>query len=42
MNNPKLEERGKPQNKKIEIIIVLSETTTNKQAKRMIQQNITT
>jgi hypothetical protein len=34
MNNPKLEEREKPQNKKIEIIIVLSETTTNKQTNK--------
>jgi len=36
MNNPKLEEREKPQNKKIKKIIVLSETTANKQTKRMI------
>jgi hypothetical protein len=34
MNNPKLEEREKPQNKKIKIIIVLSETTTNKQTNK--------
>jgi len=34
MNNPKLEEREKPQNKKIKKIIVLSETTANKQTNK--------